>query len=656
MSGSSYLYRRPSGVYFVRLCVPSRLKQAVGKGELHRSTGCRDLRLAKIVAAELVAHWHRSIEALQHMDINKLLAGSVKLLGDGDVSLVEAAVECGTTPADLAQRLVGRRFGLFVHADEWLGWLTEDIFSALDHCHDQVTGELEVVIDGSRLGGTERLTKYSGLVSLRFPDEVSGVLRGAEDSAQVCQFLFWPSVSRALVCDLPGQTISINDILVRRTDVSSITRQLLAELPAVKHLPGSEASPEAAVVSEAFSGLCRRYFERNSDLWKKADHRRRKEDHTRIFIELSGDLPVSAIDRKVMRAFADHIKNIPSQRHKFAQKLGLNSPTYRDLIELKQTHGQPGLSEGEQRKVLETISQIFTWAVAEQDMPSNPATLLGTEVVRKAGKRKKKAHEQRQRLAPEDLAMVFSAPWFRDGVGHRTAQGRFYHYRPYHYWLPILALYCGGRLNELSQLYLSDVVIHEGIHCLDFNLSGEDKLDIDEGDLADATDKSLKNISSARVVPLPQRIIDLGLIAYVEKLKALGHVRVFPELLFDKEKGYGKYAGKWFNDSFMGKQLGIPRNGQKTFHSMRHNFATALGALHADPNQKSDLMGHKRKGSTTEVRYDKGIFGSLKVLIDRIEHPHPPIQGFNVELGVEALNDALSLKVSRVAKGKRAIE
>ena len=63
-----YLYRRASGIYFVRLCVPSRLKAAVGKGELHRSTSCRDHRLAKIVAAELVAHWHRAIEALKHMD------------------------------------------------------------------------------------------------------------------------------------------------------------------------------------------------------------------------------------------------------------------------------------------------------------------------------------------------------------------------------------------------------------------------------------------------------------------------------------------------------------------------------------------------------------------------------------------------------------
>ena len=167
VSGSSYLYRRSSGVYSVRLCVPSRLKLAVGQGEFHRSTGCRDLRLAKIVAAELVAHWHRTIEALQHMDINKLQAGSLKLLGDGYIKLVEAAAECGTTPADLAARLQARHFGLYVQAHRWLGWLTEDITEHFDHSYNSVTGELEeVVIDGSRLGGIGGQTKYSGMVSL----------------------------------------------------------------------------------------------------------------------------------------------------------------------------------------------------------------------------------------------------------------------------------------------------------------------------------------------------------------------------------------------------------------------------------------------------------------------------------------------------------
>lgn len=231
VSGSSYLYRRAGGIYFVRLCVPARLKRVVGKGEIHRSTGCRDLRLAKIVAAELVAQWHRSIERLQNMDISKLAAGSVKLLGDGYISLVEAAQECGATPLDLAERLTASQLGLYVYASGWRGWLTQNIWTDFDHDINRVSGEVdEVVIDGTRLGGISAQQPYSGHLSVRFPEELKGVLEGVQPKAMLCQFLLWPSESRAFVCDMPGQAISLVDIQVRRIDVASITRQLLEQL------------------------------------------------------------------------------------------------------------------------------------------------------------------------------------------------------------------------------------------------------------------------------------------------------------------------------------------------------------------------------------------------------------------------------------------
>lgn len=663
VSGSLFLYRRASGIYFVRLCVPTRLKAAVGKGELHRSTGCREVRLAKIVAAEIVAYWHRSIESLKHMDINKLQAGSVKLLGEGYITLQEASEECGAEPADLAGRLVARGFGLYVRARDWVGWLTDDVHQDFDHVHDPVTGEVtEVVLDGTRLGGDAARRPYSGYVSIRFVDEIAELLRGEAQSASVCQFLFWPSQERALMCDLPGRRVELPDVMVRPSDVTSITRQLLAVLrpPAVtpSASDGPAPAPAPAHVSsfELFSRLCARYFDLNEALWTKGDHRRRKEDHAQMFIQLVGDMPINEIDRRVTRDFAEKIKDVPAGRSKFAIEFGLVKPGFKHLATLKKTHNRPGISEGEQRKVLDTLSQIFNWAVAEGVMLSNPATKLGAEAVRRSGRRKTKAHEQRLQLAPEDLNKVFSAPWFVNGVGARTAKGTFYAFRPHYFWLPLLALYCGGRLNELSQLYLKDVVVHESLDCLDFNLVGDDKIEVDEGDPADAEDKSLKNTSSARIVPIPHRLIELGFIAYVKRLRELGYTRLFPELKFDAEKGYGKHAGKWFNDAFLGKKLGIPRDGKKTFHSMRHNFATALGALNAEPNLKADLMGHMRKGSTAEVRYDKGAFANRKTLIDQVTHPLPRIHPFNVELGVQALKDAVALKASRAGKGLTRVE
>jgi len=589
------------------------------------------------------------------MDIKKLQAGSVKLLGDGYISLVEAAEECGSTPADLAGRLLARQCGLFVRAQNWPGWHTADIHADFDHLHDPVTGEVvEVVIDGTRLGGIQALKPFSGYLGIRFTRELSGVLHGEASSVALCQFLFWPSASQGLVCDLPGQTITLADILVRRVDVTSITSHILGQLRL--HSMPTSASVESGTAKskETFSALCARYFDHNQHLWTKSDHRRRKADHTKIFEQLIGDLPVDELDRRVMRDFAEKIKDLPAERSKFARELSLVSPTFNDLVALKKAHGRTGISEGECRKILDTLAQIFNWAVAEGDMPANPASKLGSEAVRKASKRKAKAHEQRDLLSPDDLSKVFSASWFVNGVGDRTAKGTFYAYRPHYYWLPVLALYCGGRLNELAQLYVKDIVAPHGIHCLDFNLEGDGKIDVDEVDAGDADDKSLKNMSSARRVPIPQLVIDLGFIQYVERLRELGHKRLFSELNFDAEKGYGKYAGKWFNDALLGKKLGIPRDGKKTFHSMRHNFATALGTLHAAPNQKADLMGHTRKGSTSEVRYDKGRFESLKTLIDQVTHAHPRIHPFDVAFGVQALNDALKLKSSRRGKGASA--
>ena len=143
----------------------------------------------------------------------------------------------------------------------------------------------------------------------------------------------------------------------------------------------------------------------------------------------------------------------------------------------------------------------------------------------------------------------------------------------------------------------------------------------------------------------------MGFIDYVGALRSAGYKRLFPELRFNEGKGYGKAAGSWFNERFLGKELGIPRNGRKSFHSMRHNFATALGAAGTPTTIKSDLMGHSRGLVLVETRYDKG--GDLlerQKNIDMIRYTLPPIAKFNTGDGIKAVTDALKLKESR--KGK----
>jgi integrase len=278
----------------------------------------------------------------------------------------------------------------------------------------------------------------------------------------------------------------------------------------------------------------------------------------------------------------------------------------------------------------------------------NPAKALGGEVLKRCGSPMVKAHEQRDAFSNEELRQIFSATWFQVGVGRRTRKGLFHSYRPHYYWLPLLALFAGGRLNELAQLYLSDIRIDSaGIAFIDFNLEGEGKLDLDSSESGTGADKSLKTINSQRSIPIHDFLLQRGFLDYVEALRTAGHTRLFPELKFDKNKGYGKAAGSWFNERYLGNTLNMPRDGRRSFHSLRHNYATTLGAAGLATTLKSDLMGHSRSKALVESRYSKGAsMAEFKKAIDALAYPLPRIEKFDLFGGMEAVEHALKLKTA----------
>lgn len=74
-------------------------------------------------------------------------------------------------------------------------------------------------------------------------------------------------------------------------------------------------------------------------------------------------------------------------------------------------------------------------------------------------------------MSQHNLEKIFGAPWFRTGRGERTAEGSHWSFQPFMYFMPLLALYTGGRLNELAQLYLADLrQTQAGVWFVDFNL------------------------------------------------------------------------------------------------------------------------------------------------------------------------------------------
>jgi hypothetical protein len=157
----------------------------------------------------------------------------------------------------------------------------------------------------------------------------------------------------------------------------------------------------------------------------------------------------------------------------------------------------------------------------------------------------------RQAFTDDELGLIFSAPWFISGKGVITKAGTYREFSPFRYWLPLLGIFAGGRINELCQLRLDDVCQTD---------TGTWYIDINE----DTADKSLKRQKdtgicwSKRKVPLHPLLIDLGFPAWCERLREEGFKRVFPELSWNAKTHYAKEPIRAMSGFFLG--LGMPRD------------------------------------------------------------------------------------------------
>jgi integrase len=190
---------------------------------------------------------------------------------------------------------------------------------------------------------------------------------------------------------------------------------------------------------------------------------------------------------------------------------------------------------------------------------------------------------------------------------------------PYQFWLPVLGLYTGGRLNELCQLDTEDVskIEPEGIWTISMM---DDELDR-------PLPKSLKNQSSRRILPIHSELIRMGFLAFVEQAAKEGREKLFSDgLTYNPKKGWGSNATHFFcrfpsaSTSASGYffKCGIRerdaegKTDGKNFHSFRHTFTD----LARESGEEAylvlpDLTGHSRGSEGQVARYGNG-FSQLK--------------------------------------------
>jgi hypothetical protein len=61
--------------------------------------------------------------------------------------------------------------------------------------------------------------------------------------------------------------------------------------------------------------------------------------------------------------------------------------------------------------------------------------------------------DRRDLFTDDELELIFSADWFKKGAGTPNQYGRYTSFRPFHYWLPLLALYVGASMSFASFIF-----------------------------------------------------------------------------------------------------------------------------------------------------------------------------------------------------------
>jgi hypothetical protein len=187
--------------------------------------------------------------------------------------------------------------------------------------------------------------------------------------------------------------------------------------------------------------LVEEYFEENlrSNRWSPRTVREYRNCF-RVLLFYFGNVSIGHLNYKTLREYKRFLLRIPANFSKMEKYSNL-SPA-----QLMETNSDSRLSVSAVSKYLWTLKSFFTYALKSGYVEANFASGLQLPPQIRADK-------QRSVFSPEDLEKLFHSDQYIKGT----------HRHPYQFWLPLLGLYTGCRIEELCQLHVEDVRQVDGI-------------------------------------------------------------------------------------------------------------------------------------------------------------------------------------------------
>lgn len=384
-------------------------------------------------------------------------------------------------------------------------------------------------------------------------------------------------------------------------DLGEVARaQVVQEIPAAL-LPQRARPYLAQTRSTAVPGddnitlgnLIARFFADDNRACLNASTRRNYTVTVEIMKEILGEnIPVRAIRRDDVRRVQQVIRDLPLRAKECERFQGMTYEQIATAAKAARMDGEnlPALKSGARNKYIRNLGTIFQYAVDEGNIDANPARGLTIHL----------PHDQdeddKEPFTDDELRTMFPRTYRVEGLN----------------WLPLLMLYHGFRPTEAAQLDTDDVIQEDKVWA--FDLSAMTK---GATGAARRGDKSLKNDrSTPRRVPIHQRILDLGFLAYRDARREAGERKLFAVKRYG-EAGYFASIRREFVEWL--KEVGAKRANTAP-HSLRHNWGTAAFPVVEDRLRK--IMGGWSLGKGVDVQTylhtNRLSLANMKAELDKI--------------------------------------
>ena len=298
-----------------------------------------------------------------------------------------------------------------------------------------------------------------------------------------------------------------------------------------------------------------------------------------LFLYFNEDTPVYKITRDNLLEFRDLLYKIPT---KLAQKSRYKDKSLSQILKLGEKDDK--LSEPTIQKYMIRVIQFFNYCFDSGYIGKSITAKMNVKIDIDPSERAVLPYEASE--ARKIFEIVTSIKQSGKSPSSRIEASELY-------YVTMIAAYSGMRIKEITQLHKEDIVLKDGIYC--FNINTNDV-------------KTTKTKNSIRFVPIHSKLIDLGLLEYVNSKKS-GNIF--------------KVSNKDFSEIFRSQiqRKFIDKDSKKTFYSFRHYFIDYLVQREVEANLIAQIVGHEKQYKILLNTYAKPInANTLKAKVEMVSY------------------------------------